>query len=58
MSFLAGVLVFVYIGLHQVGHLTGVHFTTFAVAHLRKNTRTRSTKLINRTNLAETMATQ
>jgi len=36
VSFLAGVLVFVHVGLHQVGHLTGVHLTTLAVTHLRK----------------------
>lgn len=34
LSFLAGVLVFVHVGLHQVGHLTGVHLTTLAVTHL------------------------
>lgn len=36
LSFLAGVLVFVHIGLHQVGHLTGVHLATLAVTHLNK----------------------
>lgn len=36
ISFLAGVLVFVHVGLYQVGHLTGVHLTTLAVTHLRK----------------------
>lgn len=35
-SLLAGVLVFVHIGLHQVRHLTGVHLTTLAVTHLRR----------------------
>lgn len=35
-SLLAGVLVFVHVGLHQVRHLTGVHLTTLAVTHLRR----------------------
>lgn len=42
VSFLAGVLVFVHIGLHQVGHLTGVHLTTLAVTHLNKTNKRHS----------------
>lgn len=33
-SLLAGVLVFIHVGFHQVGHLAGVHLATLAVTHL------------------------
>lgn len=32
--FFASVFVFVHVGLHQVGHFTGVHLAAFTVAHL------------------------
>lgn len=38
-SFLAGVFVFVHVGLHQVGHFTGVHLATLAVTHLKRGER-------------------
>lgn len=38
-SFLAGALVFVHVGLHQVGHFTGVHLTALAVTNLKNKNR-------------------